>query len=114
LQNLRVLWLSYTGITDAGLQFLIPLSNLRTLGSFYFAFGVQQNLISFSLALTNCKITDLGLRYLTLLPNLENLSLSYCYMITNAGIEALTSMPRTINLNLLGCNVIHKQLQSVQ
>jgi hypothetical protein len=72
-------------ITDAGLEYLHELPQLRALN------------------LSSCSLTDAGLTHLASMPVLETIDLSYCNRLTDAGLKALRRLPHLNTLQLHGC-----------
>ncbi len=79
--------LSRTKLTDAALEHLEGLTNLR------------------SLDLTNSKVTDVGLKHLIGLTNLQSLEL-WDTQVTDAGMEHLEGLTNLSKLSLGYANVI--------
>jgi len=94
LSNLQQLYLGETQITDAGLRHFANLSNLKNLslwGTKITNDGLRHlaNLSNLQqLYLGETQITDAGLQYLANLSNLQHLDLNYT-KITDAGVEEL-------------------------
>lgn len=116
-ENVRILNLANSSITDKGLQQLTALTRLEEL-SLVCCLGITDDGLSLlshsslhSLDLTCCHITDMGLAALSTL-KLRKLNLSFCHGITDIGLQALRHMPLcSLNLKSLGDHITNDGLQ---
>jgi hypothetical protein len=94
LQQLRLLELKYTKITDSGLRHLQGLKQLQTLD------------------LSNTNISDAGLRHLTNLKQIEDLNLNDT-QITDKGLKYLAELPDLRFLHLEGIQLSDSGLDDI-
>jgi hypothetical protein len=94
ISGLETVYLSNTGITDAGLGVLCQVESLK------------------NLTLDGTAVTDDGLSHLQKLPNLEKLSLWRCY-ITDHGCESLARLTTLKQLSLDGTPVSDEGIQKL-
>ena len=110
LTNLKVVVLSRTEVTDAGLEHLAGLENLQglDLSDAGFTDAGLEHLSTLTnlkqLRLVRAQITDSGLKHLTALTHLEGLDLSGTY-VTNAALESLTQLTALHTLALASLQI---------
>lgn len=110
-KTLASLLMSYSKITDAGLEHLkdLPLKTLDLTQCFWFTDAGLEHLKDLPLNyldLSSCHINDAGLENLKGLNQLNTLKLGWCYDITDAGLKHLEGLNQLNTLDLSWCSDI--------